>query len=96
MRVTALLGNASVIGQSGLEHASPFASGGLFSNGGADMNGLASRFQSEVRILTINITIYLLIYYFAEVLLTQYITFHANMTFVLVLVVQNASSSVDR
>ncbi|KAJ0102183.1 hypothetical protein Patl1_03695 [Pistacia atlantica] len=56
MRVTTLLGNASVLGQSGLEHASPLTSGGIFSNGGADMNGLASRFQSEVRILTINIT----------------------------------------
>ncbi|KAK4850969.1 hypothetical protein QYF36_011412 [Acer negundo] len=48
MRVTTLLGNASVLGQSGLEHASPLASGGIFSNGGADMNGLASRFQSEI------------------------------------------------
>lgn len=61
MRVTTLLGNASVLGQSGLEHGSPLTSGGIFSNGGADMNGLASRFQSEVRILTINITIFLLI-----------------------------------
>ncbi|XP_028752814.1 KH domain-containing protein At5g56140 isoform X2 [Neltuma alba] len=48
LRVTTLLGNASVLGQSGLEHGSPLASGGLFSNGGADMNGCASRFQSEV------------------------------------------------
>ena len=56
LRVTTLLGNASVLGQSGLEHASPLASGGIFSNGGADVNGWASRFQSEVRILTINIT----------------------------------------
>ncbi|KAL9441918.1 hypothetical protein AB3S75_020424 [Citrus x aurantiifolia] len=48
MRVTTLLGNASVLGQSGLEHASPLTSGGIFSNGGADMNGLASRFQSEI------------------------------------------------
>ncbi|KAK4278218.1 hypothetical protein QN277_016093 [Acacia crassicarpa] len=46
-RVTTLLGNASVLGQSGLEHGSPLASGGIFSNGGADMNGWASRFQSE-------------------------------------------------
>ncbi|POO02908.1 STAR protein, homodimerization region [Trema orientale] len=50
LRVTTLLGNASVLGQSGLEHASPLASGGIFSNGGADVNGWASRFQSEVRI----------------------------------------------
>lgn len=56
LRVTTLLGNASVLGQSGLEHASPLASGGMFSNGGADVNGWASRFQSEVRILTINLT----------------------------------------
>ncbi|KDO73992.1 hypothetical protein CISIN_1g022785mg [Citrus sinensis] len=48
MRVTTLLGNASVLGQSGLEHASPLTSGGIFSNGGADTNGLASRFQSEI------------------------------------------------
>ncbi|XP_028803550.1 KH domain-containing protein At5g56140-like [Neltuma alba] len=58
LRVTTLLGNASVLGQSGLEHGSPLASGGLFSNGGADMNGCASRFQSEVRILTININFF--------------------------------------
>lgn len=58
LRVTTLLGNASVLGQSGLEHASPLASGGIFSNGGADSNGWASRFQSEVRILTINITLF--------------------------------------
>ncbi|KAK7825312.1 KH domain-containing protein At5g56140 [Quercus suber] len=48
LRVTTLLGNASVLGQSGLEHASPLASGGIFSNGGADVNGWASRFQSEM------------------------------------------------
>ncbi|XP_050236355.1 KH domain-containing protein At5g56140 [Mercurialis annua] len=48
LRVTTLLGNASVLGQSGLEHASPLASGGMFSNGGADANGWASRFQSEM------------------------------------------------
>ncbi|KAK8644047.1 hypothetical protein V6N13_013320 [Hibiscus sabdariffa] len=47
-RVTTLLGNASVLGQSGLEQASPLASGGIFSNGGADMNGWTSRFQSEM------------------------------------------------
>ncbi|KAB2607269.1 KH domain-containing protein [Pyrus ussuriensis x Pyrus communis] len=48
LRVTTLLGNASVLGQSGLEHASPLASRGMFSNGGADVNGWASRFQSEM------------------------------------------------
>ncbi|MBA0747115.1 hypothetical protein Gogos_009577, partial [Gossypium gossypioides] len=48
LRVTTLLGNASVLGQSGLEQASPLASGGIFSNGGADMNGWTSRFQSEL------------------------------------------------
>ncbi|MED6109427.1 hypothetical protein PIB30_033506 [Stylosanthes scabra] len=48
LRVTTLLGNASVLGQSGLEHASPLATGGIFSNGGADVNGWASRFQSEM------------------------------------------------
>ncbi|XP_024018717.1 KH domain-containing protein At5g56140 isoform X2 [Morus notabilis] len=48
LRVTTLLGKASVLGQSGLEHASPLASGGIFSNGGADVNGWASRFQSEM------------------------------------------------
>ncbi|XP_059441140.1 KH domain-containing protein At5g56140 isoform X2 [Corylus avellana] len=37
-----------VLGQSGLEHASPLASGGIFSNGGADLNGWPSRFQSEM------------------------------------------------
>ncbi|KAK3427417.1 KH domain-containing protein At5g56140 [Eucalyptus grandis] len=47
MRVTTLLENASVLGQSGLEHASPLASGGIFSNGGAELNGWPSRFQSE-------------------------------------------------
>ncbi|KAF5728504.1 KH domain-containing protein [Tripterygium wilfordii] len=48
LHVTTLLGNASVLGHSGLEHASPLASGGIFSNGGADMNGWASRFQSDM------------------------------------------------
>ncbi|XP_065863038.1 KH domain-containing protein At5g56140 isoform X2 [Euphorbia lathyris] len=48
LRVTTLLGNASVLGQSGLEHASPLSSGGIFSNGAADANGWASRFQSEM------------------------------------------------
>jgi hypothetical protein len=53
LRVTTLLGNASVLGQSGLEHASPLASGGIFSTGGADVNGWTSRFLAEVRILSI-------------------------------------------
>ncbi|KAJ8765131.1 hypothetical protein K2173_010619 [Erythroxylum novogranatense] len=48
LRVTTLLGNASVLGQSGLEHGSPLPSGGIFTNGGADSNGWASRFQSEM------------------------------------------------
>ncbi|XWS27671.1 hypothetical protein CRYUN_Cryun25bG0001400 [Craigia yunnanensis] len=48
LRVTTLLGNASVLGQSGFEQASPLASGRIFSNGGADMNGWTSRFQSEM------------------------------------------------
>ncbi|KAF4349118.1 hypothetical protein F8388_024386 [Cannabis sativa] len=48
LRVTTLLGNASVLGQSGLEHASPLASGGMYSNGGADVNVWSSRFQSEM------------------------------------------------
>lgn len=80
MRVSALLGNASVLDQSGLEHASPLASGGMFSNGGANMNmnrwNSPSPIHSEVRILTINITFtysnYLL-------LLEAFLTFfHAN------------------
>ena len=83
MRVTTLLGNASVLGQSGLEQASPLASGGIFSNGGADMNGWTSRLQSEVWILTINITLYHLILLLLEVSLTQYFTtFDANLTFI--------------
>ena len=57
LRITILLGNASLLDQSGLEHGSPLTTGGLLSNGGAaDMNGWASAFQSEVWILTINIT----------------------------------------
>lgn len=48
LRVTTLLGNASLLDQSGLEHGSPLTTGGLFSNGAAaDMNGWASAFQSE-------------------------------------------------
>lgn len=49
LRVTTLLGNASILDQSGLEHARPLASGGMFSNGGADMNGWAPpSYQSEM------------------------------------------------
>ncbi|XP_015082498.1 KH domain-containing protein At5g56140 isoform X1 [Solanum pennellii] len=48
LRVTTLLGNASVLDQNGLEHASPLASGGMFSNGGANVDRWASPFQSEV------------------------------------------------
>uniref|UniRef100_A0A1D1XI15 KH domain-containing protein At5g56140 n=1 Tax=Anthurium amnicola TaxID=1678845 RepID=A0A1D1XI15_9ARAE len=47
LRVTTLLGNASLLDQNGLEHGSPLTTGGLFSNGAADMNGWASAFQSE-------------------------------------------------
>lgn len=79
LRVTTLLGNASVLGQSGFEHASPLASGGIFPNGGADLNGWPSRFQSEVRILTINITFYPSNFtVFAEVFLTR--SFHFVLT----------------
>ncbi|KAF7140029.1 hypothetical protein RHSIM_Rhsim06G0234600 [Rhododendron simsii] len=48
LRVTTLLGNASILDQSGLEHASPLASGGIFSNGGSNVNRWASPFQSEM------------------------------------------------
>ncbi|MQL78323.1 hypothetical protein Taro_010763 [Colocasia esculenta] len=48
LRVTTLLGNASLLDQSGLEHGRPLSTGGLFANGrAADMNGWASAFQSE-------------------------------------------------
>lgn len=50
LRVTTLLGNASILDQTGLDHARPLPSGGMYSNGGADMNGWAPPFQSEVRI----------------------------------------------
>ncbi|KAL6513980.1 hypothetical protein OROHE_019436 [Orobanche hederae] len=50
LHVTTLLGNASVLEQSGFEHASPLASGGIYSNGGANMNIWASPFQSEVQL----------------------------------------------
>ncbi|KVI10299.1 K Homology domain-containing protein [Cynara cardunculus var. scolymus] len=52
LRVTTLLGNASVLDQSGLEHASPLASGGMFSNGGANMNRwTTSPIQSEISVV---------------------------------------------
>ncbi|CAI9088123.1 OLC1v1022369C1 [Oldenlandia corymbosa var. corymbosa] len=51
LRVTTMLGslgNASVLDQIGLEHASPLASGGLYSQGGANVNRWPSPFQSEI------------------------------------------------
>ncbi|KAK1362429.1 KH domain-containing protein [Heracleum sosnowskyi] len=48
LRVTTLLGNASVLEQSGIEHASPLASGGMYSNGGANVNRWTSPFPSEI------------------------------------------------
>ena len=53
MLLTTLLGNSSFLDHNGLEHGIPLTHGGLLSNGGVDMNGWAS-YQSEVRILTIN------------------------------------------
>ncbi|KAI3810161.1 hypothetical protein L1987_19771 [Smallanthus sonchifolius] len=49
LRVTTLLGNASFLDQGGLEHASPLASGGLFSNGGANMNMNMNRWTSPIQ-----------------------------------------------
>lgn len=48
LRVTTLLGNASILEQTALEHARAPASGGIYSNGGADVNGWASPYQSEM------------------------------------------------
>ncbi|KAL9230069.1 hypothetical protein vseg_005462 [Gypsophila vaccaria] len=48
LRVTTLLGKASFLDQTGLEHARPLPSGGMFPNGGADMNGWASRYQPDM------------------------------------------------
>ncbi|CAL5436867.1 unnamed protein product [Camellia sinensis] len=48
LRVTTLLGNASFLDQSGFEHASSLALGGIFSNGGANVNRWASPFQSKM------------------------------------------------
>ncbi|KAL9271863.1 KH domain-containing protein [Drosera capensis] len=47
-RVTTLLGNAQILDQSGLEHARPLASGGMYSNGRADVNGWNSPYRSEM------------------------------------------------
>ncbi|GER26626.1 RNA-binding KH domain-containing protein [Striga asiatica] len=47
LRVTTLLENASVLEQNGFEQASPLASAGIFTNGGAN-NRWPSPFQSEV------------------------------------------------
>ncbi|GMH05881.1 hypothetical protein Nepgr_007721 [Nepenthes gracilis] len=48
LRVTTLLGNAQLLDQTGLEHARPLPSGGIYLNGGADLNGWASPYQSEM------------------------------------------------
>lgn len=62
LRVTILLGNGPLLDQSGLDLGSPQSSGGLFSNGQAgDVNGW-SPFQSEVRMLTINIIFFFFIW----------------------------------
>ncbi|KAL3614847.1 hypothetical protein CASFOL_040508 [Castilleja foliolosa] len=47
LRVTTLLENASVLEQNGFEQASPLASGGIYSNGGAN-NRWTSPFQSDM------------------------------------------------
>lgn len=47
LRLTALLGNASLLEQAGIEHGSPMTNGGIFSNGAADINGWASAIKSE-------------------------------------------------
>ncbi|GAB4849828.1 hypothetical protein Ancab_004627 [Ancistrocladus abbreviatus] len=48
LRVHTLLGNAQILDQTGLEHARPMASGGIYSNGRADVSGWASPYQSEL------------------------------------------------
>ncbi|GAB4845854.1 hypothetical protein Ancab_024858 [Ancistrocladus abbreviatus] len=48
LRVHTLLGNAQILDQTGLEYARPVASGGIYSNGRADVNGWASPYQSEM------------------------------------------------
>ncbi|KAG0475579.1 hypothetical protein HPP92_015265 [Vanilla planifolia] len=48
LRVTTLLGNASVLDQVGFEHGRPLITSGLFPNGAAaDLNGWTSAFQPE-------------------------------------------------
>lgn len=47
LRLTTLLGNASLLEQVGVEHGSPMTNGGLFSNGMADLNVWASAIKSE-------------------------------------------------
>ncbi|KAL8160170.1 LOW QUALITY PROTEIN: hypothetical protein V2J09_001707 [Rumex salicifolius] len=56
LRVTTLLGNASVLDQTGNEHARPMAPGGLFSNGGMEMNGWPLQYQSEIPSLQPNLS----------------------------------------
>ncbi|GMH25056.1 hypothetical protein Nepgr_026899 [Nepenthes gracilis] len=48
LRVTSMLGNAQILDQTVLEHARPPPSGGIYSNGGADLNGWSSPYQSEM------------------------------------------------
>ncbi|KZV27612.1 RNA-binding KH domain-containing-like, partial [Dorcoceras hygrometricum] len=47
-RVSALLGNAAILEQNGIEDASPQASRGIYSNGVANVNRWASPFQTEM------------------------------------------------
>ncbi|XP_020681002.1 KH domain-containing protein At5g56140-like isoform X2 [Dendrobium catenatum] len=48
LRVTTLLGNASILDQGAIEHGRPLSTGGFFSNGAAaDLNGWTSTFQPE-------------------------------------------------
>lgn len=48
LRVTTMLGSASVLDPSGLDLPSPLASGGIYPDGGANMSRWASPFQSEM------------------------------------------------
>lgn len=78
LRVTILLGNGPLLDQSGLDLGSPQSSGGLFSNGQAgDVNGW-SPFQSEVRMLTINIIFFFLsdlLFLISRIVLDAVLTF---------------------
>ncbi|KAK8969408.1 KH domain-containing protein [Platanthera guangdongensis] len=48
LRVTTLLGNASILDQIGIKHGRPLSTGGFYSNGAAaDLNGWTSTFQPE-------------------------------------------------